>query len=758
MDILQDYGKYFDSFDDEVKKEIFSDETAIDTSSTSQQSKPKKLKREMGLLMGEANTKYLLGNYEEAISLSMEVIRSAPHAPDPFKLLAEIYDEIGQPDKSIQHCLIAAHLSKNSTDEWLSVAEQCLELKNLNLAVFCYEKACRIEVNNEKLWEEKCKLMEKAGIDQKKILDSYRHILSVKSHNDAESYMNLARFVFDRYTSLNENDKARETMLTAVNLHPQSTSPNDANRLIDLLFLDSNYSIALDLLVKHFGVTLVKSNTDDPQNVILTKDLHIDLKAKLLVSLIHLKIWNGIDHILQSLMNENCDDVGDLYLDVAEAFMSENIYNQAEPLLSRLTGSQNYNMAAVWLRYGECLEFLHKYPEALSAFEKVVEMAPNHADARIRLSNLHQFLGHAEKAIEVLTAPFSAVAEPSECNLQLLVSKCLVLFRQGDMQEFIDASINMLTMCCEQVLIPTFTSEVLNSRYLRVRQLVFHKASNTVLKCVVQTKEIPSLCSFADDIWELYLKLYNVLLQLKKYEELDNISILMILCPAFFHDIQRSSELEFLCLNSGLANKNSFFAYPILRNYLLKELGSNRAWNLFGQLVAMSQDLRHNRFCIRLAMKHPENMALCVLNGHNALVAGSYKHALGEYFACLKQDPTNPFYHLIIGVTLTHIVSQKFCSHRHQLTSQACAFLNQYLLLRGECQESYYNVGRAMHQLGLTYLAVIYYQKGLNCTPAIPDEPIFDLTKEIAFNLYVIYYSNKSYDLASYVVQKYLKI
>lgn len=33
--------------------------------------------------------------------------------------------------------------------------------------------------------------------------------------------------------------------------------------------------------------------------------------------------------------------------------------------------------------------------------------------------------------------------------------------------------------------------------------------------------------------------------------------------------------------------------------------------------------------------------------------------------------------------------------------------------LRGECQESVYNLGRALHQLGLTHLAIHYYQKAL---------------------------------------------
>lgn len=47
------------------------------------------------------------------------------------------------------------------------------------------------------------------------------------------------------------------------------------------------------------------------------------------------------------------------------------------------------------------------------------------------------------------------------------------------------------------------------------------------------------------------------------------------------------------------------------------------------QLTITSHHQRHHRFCLRLLLKHPENHALCVLCGHNAMVSGSFKHALG---------------------------------------------------------------------------------------------------------------------------------
>eukprot|EP00105_Crassostrea_gigas_P042051 XP_019926199.1 PREDICTED: general transcription factor 3C polypeptide 3-like [Crassostrea gigas] len=79
--------------------------------------------------------------------------------------------------------------------------------------------------------------------------------------------------------------------------------------------------------------------------------------------------------------------------------------------------------------------------------------------------------------------------------------------------------------------------------------------------------------------------------------------------------------------------------------------------------------------------------------------------------------------------------------------------------LRGECQEIYYNLGRALHQLGLTYAAIHYYKKGLTFPPIIEDgENRFDLTHQLAYNLMIIYKSSGSDALARHIMNRYLVI
>lgn len=56
------------------------------------------------------------------------------------------------------------------------------------------------------------------------------------------------------------------------------------------------------------------------------------------------------------------------------------------------------------------------------------------------------------------------------------------------------------------------------------------------------------------------------------------------------------------------------------------------------QLTISSQHQRHHRFCLRLLLKHPDNHALSVLCGHNAMVSGSFKHALGTKHTQTDRD------------------------------------------------------------------------------------------------------------------------
>ena len=182
---------------------------------------------------------------------------------------------------------------------------------------------------------------------------------------------------------------------------------------------------------------------------------------------------------------------------------------------------------------------------------------------------------------------------------------------------------------------------------------------------------------------------------------METVAIAATIHPSFAYDSEKVALISYIVIHACLLSNRGQNAYDFVRDHVLRDLDNNQSWNLFAQVIAISQNIRHNRFCLRLMYKYPEHKALGILNGHNALVAGTYKHALAEYVTAFRLNHQEPFLSFCIGVVFIHLTSQKFASKRHSLSVQACAFLNQYLELRGEGQETYYNLGRAMHQLGM---------------------------------------------------------
>lgn len=745
----------FGSFIQDIKFEL--DHEMQSESMQSGGRRPKKLKSAVAGLMGEANIKYASGNINEAIKMSMEVIRNAPDSPDPFQLLAIIYEESEQMEKSLQYGLVAAFLTKNSIDEWMAVANKSVNLNNFKLAHMCYEKICKLDANNEKFWHTKCDLMKKAGCDNKKILESYCQILNIVREQDGNRYMNMARGLFMEYISLEDTAKAREIMMKALECHATLVTKSDINLLIEALFMENCYKASLDVLSNHCGVRIyeVIINNEPKHKISLESDLPVDLLAKLLICIINLEMVFLVDPVLEKLVKEDCDVVGDLYMDVAEAFMKKDNFERAENIYKILVNSTNYNLPAVLLKYGESVKLQFKFTEAITIYSRVVELAPDHVEARISLSRLYQQLGCHDQSLMILNSTVN-LDNITEYDLKMLIGYCFLLERQGRVKEYIKLSMKVLKVCCNQVLVDKNKAEVSTNRILRLRNYVYHHAVNNIFKKSDIPQKTINLLPLSNEIWDLFTKISNTLWGLKKFEKFEILSLLMVMCPAYFQDLTKSYELEFICMISGILNKSASFPYYIARSHIMKGLNNNRIWNLLSRIIAVSQDAKHNRFCIRLAMKRPNNLALCQLNGHNAFIAGSYKHALGEYFMCIKLQPHNPLHYLMIALCYNHLVCQKFSSHRNILSVQAHSFLNHYRVLRGPHQETFYNIGRAMHQVGLITFAVSYYEKVLTDFPDEPDA-LFSLKREAAFNLHLIY-SKTSPELARIIMYKYLVV
>ncbi|XP_078100190.1 general transcription factor 3C polypeptide 3 isoform X3 [Sander vitreus] len=450
-----------------------------------------KLPRALRGLMGEANIRYARGEKEDAILMCMEIIRQAPLAYEPFSTLAMIYEDDEDMDKALQFGLIAAHLNPSDCEEWIRLAEMSLEQDNIRQAIVCYSKAIKYDPTNVRYVWERSSLHMRLG-EHKQCMDGYRKILSLLPLEDGEHFMQLSKDMAKSYYESNDLPSALGVIEEALARHPSLVSDDFINMAAELYIANRQYNKALQVLVQFAGIVLVtvesksefavprqeekvaekttaeqekkneqcKSKTVEEvaaeensgiKDVQVPDSVPVDLKAKLIVCLIHLHVYMPLEGLVSSLMEQNPEEIGDLYLDVGEAYLEKGEYMSALTLLSALVISEKYNLAVVWLRHAECLKALGHMEAAAESYAKVVEMAPQHLEARLSLATLQQQLGRPECALKALESMYDSdtLAQDSSAaqkELKLLLHRSTLLKTQGQTQDYLDAMITMISM------------------------------------------------------------------------------------------------------------------------------------------------------------------------------------------------------------------------------------------------------------------------------------------------------------------------
>uniref|UniRef100_A0A8C1HEF1 General transcription factor IIIC, polypeptide 3 n=1 Tax=Cyprinus carpio carpio TaxID=630221 RepID=A0A8C1HEF1_CYPCA len=733
-----------------------------------------KLPRALRGLMGEANIRYARGEKEDAILMCMEIIRQAPVAYEPFSTMAMIYEDQGDMEKALQFGLIAAHLNPSDCEEWVKLADMSLEQDNIKQAIICYTKAIKCDPSNVQYLWERSSLYEQVG-EHKQAMDGYRRILSLLPPSDGEQFMQLSRDMAKSYYESSELSSAIGVMEEALERHPELVSHECVNMAAELFIANHQHDKALEVLVKFCGIVLkreeketeTQTETADNTPVVIPDDVPIDIRVKMMVCLIHRNVIKPLDPMLTSLMEQSPEELGDLYLDVAEAFMEEGEYNSALPLLSALVCSERYNLAVVWLRHAECLKALGHLEVAVKSYSKVVEMAPLHLDARLALSTLQQQLGRPNMALKALEPMYDAetLAQDSSAaqqELKLLLHRSTLLHAQGRTDDYIDTVLTMLSMLLKVAMVRAQVC-VVSDRSSGVKHLKLIKASRNNLTEIVDQEAayLDTSVLSRDDWWKLLLRCLAVLCEVKRFAEAELLVDSTLEYYSFYDDRVKRKELEYLGLSAAFLDRNFRKAYDYIRLMLMDNVERTQLWNVFNQVTLHSQDARHHRFCLRLMLKHPDNHALYLLNGHTSLVSGTFKHALGQYMQAFRNQPDHPLHSLVVGLTFFHMACQKFVMKRHPLIVQGFSFLWRYVDLRGHCQESLYNIGRALHQLGLGHLAIHYYEKALTLPPlkleGIDDDQV-DLRREIAYNLSLIYQSSGNKEMARHVIYTYCTV
>ncbi|XP_049520458.1 general transcription factor 3C polypeptide 3 isoform X2 [Dermacentor silvarum] len=730
------------------------------------------LPRDLQGLVGQANLCFARGSYHDAVKMCMEVVRLAPRAAEPFQTLGMIYEALGEPQRALQFSLIGAYLSPQDADEWSRLGELSLEQGDVHQAIACYVQAVRADPSNVELRFELCSLYEQVG-NQQRALACCTALVQQMGHGDA--CLKLSRELAKVHHQRGNMAAATQVLLNAIKKFPVNVSSEDINMLLELQLAQKMYSAALMVLLSHCGVQLLPlpKGCEGPSWELLGESLAafercevpaempVDLRTKLVLCLVHL---GGGKHLTGDLVDQlrhdqDPEEAGDLFLDVAEALMDVGRPLEALPLLHALVDTHNYGMAAVWLRYGECLQQLGRLREATGAYERTCELAPGHAQARLALCQLLLAQGLTDRAIACLesadTPQQGAMGDADQQDAACVLLRRAQLLRQsGRQQAFIETALLLLEAHCPPIQTPTeyaamFSTSTFRGRTEALREL--HQQRNFSPFNWLTADSGVSVNELYQCFYELCLALHSS----GRMEELQQATTEALVSPLLNREVQLCKELDFLCFQAHYQDpRQEEHTFSMARLLVLKYPTYNRAWNLFGLAMNLSPVMRQNRFCLRLLYKYPDSVPLGMLNGHNALVSGTYKHALAEYVQLLSEDE-DPLLLLCAGLTLVHMGCQKFSARRHWLLLQAMSFLDRYLHARPS-QEALFNMGRALHQLGFPHMALNMYQRALNTPPAVQGMlEVFDLQCEIAFNMSLLYLNSGNTELASSIIAQH---
>ncbi|CDR99742.1 related to transcription factor TFIIIC subunit [Sporisorium scitamineum] len=150
--------------------------------------------------------------------------------------------------------------------------------------------------------------------------------------------------------------------------------------------------------------------------------------------------------------------------------------------------------------------------------------------------------------------------------------------------------------------------------------------------------------------------------------------------------------------------------------------------------------------------------------GYMLLYSGGYQTSSAFFCRAYAVQPTDPLLSLVTAVAFLSRATNRQTDNRHHMILTATTFLQKYLRFRGEKEgegggreaEMEYNRARAMHHVGLVHLAERHYRRVLE--GGEEGKGGWDMKREAAWNLALIYATSGSNGLVQELYDRYLRV
>ncbi|KAK6017925.1 tetratricopeptide repeat protein [Ostertagia ostertagi] len=684
---------------------------------------PRKLSKTMDALLGHANVIYAKGNTQEALAVLLEVIRQEPRNAASYRQVSDIYQELGDPQKSLQYGLLAAHLdSRTPAEDWAHWGE--MSPKNSNSSK--KQLPIRLNPSNWKYYENRIEMLDLLGLRplaMRTRLQAAQMIDPSQAGVDFEWFHELIKTVAQYYIAINDEDRA---ILGARSFRSSQSAENKHETLIGMWmaknkFLEAAKSIfalcdgifatrkpdgepALTITLSHGTYSVEPFPPDNDVDFHVEPSFSTTTLCRLIVCFIGLgkrELAKPLKAILLSrdlLAHEDEPHV----LEIARAYYNCDAFKTTKTLQEWNNYCDNPEM---WFIYGKhALRALKDVTTAMESFEKVLQLNPGHVDARINLSGLQQKMGQSDRALETLQDYDldTCTHLPDE---RLLIRQADVLFDSQKTEQFI--------RCCRMLLTPHFYEVHRNqdsfflSNTLRVAAINAITNTNWEKFVLRQPNERRSVDELDPALLHDYcLKLIECLLAKNRYQDM-----LIVCCYAFLQTPDHSvGEVLNLPESAVLLRDKSSLLAGCLR---VRTIGYHTLTNTAHQLtLPNSREVLYKRIfnAMNYVFVHSQNVSLS-----SAVSVGL--RLFSKYLRVWNDNKKNPMICLLLALTFTHMACKKDISSRHMIAVRGIAFMKSYEKNRACRQECYYNIGRMFHQLSLTPLAIHFYNKVLSEPP-----------------------------------------
>ncbi|CAJ0581725.1 unnamed protein product, partial [Mesorhabditis spiculigera] len=729
----------------------------------------KKLSDALDALLGQANLTYARGQAAAALNMLLEVIKQEPRQPEAYRLVSTIYQEMDQPQRSLQYGLLAAHLDYNTpASEWSHLGDLSNRLEKFEEAAACYGRATRLEPTNWKHYEKRIKMLDLIGLRpfaMKTRLQAAQSIDQSLARVDFEWFHKLIKTVAEYYIGINDEEKAIQALEafvlrsrefgrdataqheTLIGMWMAKNKYDEACKSIYALcpgikaFLPNGQE-AMTVTFENCGFTITPYPLPPNVNFQIDDSFTNGIFARLVVCLVKSGKATLAEEIIPVLLER--DNIAEttaeeeLLLDIGKAYLAVSARVSARDFLERLRRLPNFaHNSTLWFLLGNALSLFGDTQNAIDAYVKALEIDPGHVDARINLSGLQQRAGFCEEALATLQDHNldSCTHLPDE---RLLIRQADAFYERGRYEHFIRCARMLLTPYFYEIHShPELAKKRLSGKTATSLSTTLSSAAQTALRNTPLERFVKRLgaASLADgrhndllDATQLHdysLRLIERLESLERYNDM-----MAVCCYAYLQPkIQRaagSANFRNMLYYCAIRAKDWTLAFEFVRWYHMSTLNDpdalegiqrevifRRILNGMNYVFCHSQSVSYHRYIARSLAKAPGNHALQAISGNNSLVTGTYRHALGEYLRVWANNQKHPLVCLLIALTFVHMGCKKDLSSRHLLIVRGLAFLKRYVDVRTVTQEADYNLGRVFHQLNMMTLAIHFYKKVL---------------------------------------------